>query len=124
MVAYPTHTGPESAHAAHNQVDLNPGLRGTIQGGDDVLIQQRVHLGNDVRRAPVAGVFRLAGDERKASLGEIQRRHHQGIVIGVLSVCGQKTKNIVNRGGDLRVGSEETHISVDTRGGGVVIAGA
>ena len=58
----PLTPGPQRAGAAHDQVDLDAGLRGRVQRLDHGLLDQRIHLGDDARRLALLGVARLAPD--------------------------------------------------------------
>src|SRR4029079_3507948 len=54
--AYPTNTGAQSTNSTDDQIDLYSSLRSTIQRCDDVLVEQRVHFGNDARRTALSGM--------------------------------------------------------------------
>ena len=47
--------GAQDAEAADDEVDLDAGLRGLIERLDDAGLEQRIHLGDDVRGAAGAG---------------------------------------------------------------------
>src|SRR5438309_6212177 len=49
-VTNPAHAGTESAHAPDDQIDIHSRLRGAIQPHDDVLVEQGIHLCDDVSR--------------------------------------------------------------------------
>ena len=71
------HAGPQAADAADDQVDADARLRGTVEHGDDLGIDQRVHLGDDPGRAAGLGVGALAFDQRAQSIGEVAGRDDQ-----------------------------------------------
>ena len=52
--------GPQRADAAHHQIDLHAGLRRLVERLDDALFEQRVHLGDNARRAALARVVGFA----------------------------------------------------------------
>ena len=54
-----THTAKsrqQTADTAHDQIDLDTGLRGAVQRRDDLGIDQRIHLGDDAPTASGLGV--------------------------------------------------------------------
>src|SRR5262249_20473168 len=69
VIADPAYAGPQGANTAHNQVDLYTRLGRTVERHNDVLVEQRIHLGYDVCRPFMTRVLRLAGDESQAVLG-------------------------------------------------------
>src|SRR5579862_3752461 len=60
--------GPQGTHAANDEIDFNPGLRCRVERFDYAWLEQRVHLGDDVRGAAGAGVFRLPPDQPQEAL--------------------------------------------------------
>src|SRR6202023_3077554 len=80
-IAYPANAGAQGTHAAHDQVDFNSRLRGAIQGHDDVLVEQGIHLRDNTGRAAVTRVLGLAGDQPETALRQIKRRNQQGLVL-------------------------------------------
>src|SRR5213078_4277340 len=61
VIADTTNPRSQRACSTDNEVYLHSRLRCAIQCRDDVLIEQRVHLRNDVGRAPQPRVIALAG---------------------------------------------------------------
>ena len=59
----PGTAGPQAADAADDQVDPDARLRGVVERLDDLRVDQRVHLGDDPRRAAGLGVLGLAVDQ-------------------------------------------------------------
>src|SRR6516165_8330905 len=49
-VADATNPGTQGTHAPHQEIDLHTRLRGAVQPGDNIFVQQSIHLGNDARR--------------------------------------------------------------------------
>ena len=49
--------GPQTADAAHDQIDLDARLRRAIQRVDDLGVDERVHLADDARRTACRGVL-------------------------------------------------------------------
>src|SRR3546814_6118234 len=62
------HAGPEAADATDDQVDGNAGLRGLVEGIDDLRIDQGVKLGPDRRRQPGPRVADLVLDRKSTRL--------------------------------------------------------
>src|SRR6266478_9507041 len=114
---------PQRADAAHQQINIHSRLRCAVKRLDNIRVNQGVDLYNHARRTPLARMFGLALNQAHALFRQIQRRYQQRLVAWVLSIGSQKTENIVNRAGSLRVGSEQAEIGVDARRGRVVIAG-
>src|SRR5215216_1220866 len=59
VVAHPRNPRPEPADAPHDQVDLDPGLGGLVEGADALGVDQGVHLHGDA--AGPAGAVPLGG---------------------------------------------------------------
>ena len=72
----------------------------------------------------LARVLRLAIDQGDALFRQIERRHQQRIVAGILRIGGQKAENIVHRARDLRIRREQTQVGINSRRGRVVVSGA
>src|SRR3546814_7136937 len=69
------HAGPEAADATDDQVDGNAGLRGLVEGIDDLRIDQGVQLGPDRRRQPGPRVADLVlrSEEHTSELQSLMR---------------------------------------------------
>ena len=115
---------PQRADAAHEQFNVHSCLRSPVESLDNIFVDQGVDLDDHARRTPFAGMLGLPLNQAHTLLGQIQRRHQQRPVAGVLRVGSQKTENIVNRAGNLRVGREQAEIGIDAGRGRVVVAGA
>ena len=59
----PGDPGTQTADAAHDQVDLDAGLRCAIERVDHLGVDERVHLADDSRLAAGARVLGLARDQ-------------------------------------------------------------
>src|SRR6202051_3936904 len=57
-------TRPERADAANDQINLNSCLRCPVQGLNNVLVEQRIHLSDDPPRSTLARVLGFAIDKR------------------------------------------------------------
>src|SRR3546814_15816149 len=71
---FPYTTLFRSADATDDQVDGNAGLRGLVEGIDDLRIDQGVQLGPDRRRQPGPRVADLVLDELQQLLAQRRRR--------------------------------------------------
>ena len=68
---------PQAAHAANDQFDLDPSLRGFVEQGDDRRINQRIHLGPQVATAAIFGMVNLAADPVFHAATQGDRSHEQ-----------------------------------------------
>ena len=69
-------------------------------------------------------MFGFPLNQPQALLGQVQGRHQQRSVAGVLGVGSQKTENIVDRAGDFRICREQAEIGINAGRGGVVVSRA
>src|SRR3712207_6949381 len=70
----PGDAGPQRADAADEQLHRHAGRRRVVEGVDELLVDQRVHLDADPRRAALAGVAGLPRSEEHTS--ELQSRQY------------------------------------------------
>src|SRR4030095_10360027 len=68
------HSRAEAADAAHDELHVDADVRRFVEGADDFGLNECVELGDDVARAAGVCVARLALDQRKQSLVEVERR--------------------------------------------------
>ena len=87
-IAQTPHTRTQGANAAHDEINLNPSLRGAIQSLHHILVEQGIHLGNDAPGAALAGVLGFAIDESNHLFRQIKRGHQQRVVARIFSVRG------------------------------------
>ena len=92
MIADAAHSGPQSAYPTHDEIDLNPGLRSTVEFANDVEVEQRIHFGDDAGGTPVPRVIGLARDQVDAALRQIDGRHQQRIVVRSLRIGSQEVE--------------------------------
>src|SRR5712692_6803309 len=109
-VAHPAYSRTQSAYTTDDQINLHSRLRSAIQGHDDVLVEQGIDLGNNAGWASVTRMVGFAFDQPEASLCQVQRRHQQRLVVGMLGVGGEKTENIMHRSRDFRIGGEQAQV--------------
>ena len=77
VVAHARHTGAQTAHAAHEQIDLHACLRRLIQQLDHPFIYQRIDLEDELTLLAFALLFDLAFDQRFHPRPHINRRNDQ-----------------------------------------------
>src|ERR1700722_10282046 len=123
-VAETANAWPQRTNAANDQLDINSGLRSTIERLNDIFIEQRIKLGGNPCWTAHARVLSLAINQRHTFFREIERRHHQRPIPWIFSVAGQKTQNASPGFGDFRIGREQADFRIDAGGSRVVIAGS
>ena len=87
------HLGPQAADAAHHEIDGDARLARLVERGDDLRIDERIHLGPDRCRAAGLGVRDLLLDVRDDPFADavgtcghvLQRRR--------LSIAGYEIEN-------------------------------
>src|ERR1700733_2840701 len=124
VLAYPRNPRANGTDSAHDQVDLHPGLRSFIKGFNHCLLKQRIHLGDNVRGTASQRVLGFAMDHADGALRQGQRRYQQRSVIVRFRMCSEVIEDTMHAGRDLRVGRQQAEIRVETRGIGIVVAGA
>ncbi len=118
------HPGAQGAHAAHDQVDLHARLAGLVELGDDLLFEQRIHLGHDARPLARLGGARLGADQRHHALVQGERRLHQRLQCPTRAQAGQLGEHLVHVLAQLGIGGQQSEIGVQPRRAGMVVAGA
>ncbi len=61
LLRKPFDAGPQDGEAANDEVDLDAGLRCLVERLDHAGLEQRIHLGDDVRGAAGLGVLLSRG---------------------------------------------------------------
>ena len=121
VVADAAHARPQSANAAHHQVNLHSRLRGAIELAHDVAVQQRIHLDDDSRRTSMPRMIRFPGDQIDATLSQIDGRNQQRTIAGALGIGGEEVKYAVDGRGHFRIGGQQAQVGVIGRGDRVVV---
>ena len=124
FVADARHAGPQRADAAHVQPDPDAGLRRRVERLDDLLVDERVHLGDDLRRLARLGAAPLALDQPQEPPPQAGRRHHQLLQARRIGVAGQRVEERGRVLGDRLRRRHQAEVGVDARGPLVVVAGA
>jgi hypothetical protein len=95
------HAGTQRADAAHDQVDLDAGLAGFIQGLDDLGFEQRVHLGDDACLAAGLRAKSISARIAASMLGcSVNGACHRWFSAG-LAEAGELLENLVDVVADL-----------------------
>ena len=116
--------GPQAADAADDEVDLHAGLRGLVELLDDLLVDQGVELGPDLRLAAGPGVRHLLLDQPHQRLAQIDRGQRQPLQPRRLGIAGHVVERLGGIAAQRRVAGEEREVGVDPGGDRVVVAGA
>ena len=118
-------TPGRSAHTPRTMRSiLTPAQRGAVQRLDRLRLDQRVHLGDDARRAPGARVLGLARDLGEHHLVHAEGRLHQAVKLRGLREAGELQEQLVHVMADLVVAGEQPVVGVQARGARMVVAGA
>ena len=115
---------PQTADAAHDQVDRDLRARSFVKFLDDLLIDQRVQFRDDAGRFSGERVIALALDQTDQARLHVERRDHQFFQPGITGQAGQRVENAGHFVGQLRLGREKTEIGVSAGGARMIIAGA
>ena len=116
--------GPQTADAAHEQIDLHSGRARGIEAADHGGIDQRIHLGDDARGLARAGTLRLALDEGQDPLLKAEGRHREPLPLRRLGVTRQEIEERRGVIGEVFPRREDRHVGVLPGGIRVVVAGA
>ncbi len=123
-LAQARHARNERADRAHDDVDLDAGLRGAVELLDHLGVREVVALQADSRvLAGLCGVTDLA-DQLDQALLQVERGDEQLAEALRTPEPGDEVEEVGDVGGDLGVGGEEPDVLVRARGCGVVVAGS
>src|ERR1700687_4069425 len=100
------HARLEPADAAHYQVDPNAGLRGSIQGVDDLGIDQVVDLDHDSPFRPHCLVL----DQLDQSRAQRRGRDEQLAIAALPAVAGEVVEQLGDVRSHIRVGGEQRDV--------------
>ena len=113
-------SGTETADPPNDQVDRDARLGGFVERGDDLLVNEAVHLHPYPSGATLLGRH-LVADHLQHAGTEIGRCHQQtgeGRHLAETGECVEQPRYVV---AELMVGGEETDVVVDARGDRVVV---
>ena len=114
---------PQAADAADEQRDLHARLRRAVERLDDVLVDERVHLGDDLRGPPLPRVLGFARDEPEHRLVQPERRDDERVPLRRRAVAGQQVEERRGVFAEVRPRREQREVGVQSRGRRVVVAG-
>ena len=103
----------EHADTTDDKLDFDASLRRFIEAGDDFLIKERVHLGDDQSFLPLPGPGRFLIDFFINPLTQIERSYGQFVPIWRIGITGQEVEEGRSIDADQRVGSQNTDIRID-----------
>ena len=124
IFAHPGNPRLQTADPPDNQVNFHPCRRSLIQGGNDILVAQGIHFGNNPGRPSIQGKLLFPGDKMPEPVLQPQRRQRQFVPHTGLRI----TRKHVEYGGGvlayvLRAG-QKPNISVKLCRGVIVISRA
>ena len=93
IFAQSRHACAQAADAPDHQLHLHPGVAGLIQGCDDLLVAEGIHLCHNVGLAPGQGVLRLPADHAQAAGTQPQGSHGEPVPGQRLGVTGQHVEH-------------------------------
>ena len=117
------HTGGEHARAAHDEVDVDAGLRRGDQGLDERLVGQRVELEHDARGLPQARRRSAALDQGEHLALQAGGRQQQPLGRLAARQARKLLEHEVGVGRDVGVGGEAANVGVEAGCFWVVVAG-
>ncbi len=117
-------TGAEAADAADDELDGDAGLGSAVEGGDDLGIDEGVHLGDDARGQALLGVPGFAFDEVEHPLVELEGGDDEFAGFLKLADAGEEVEEAGGVFAEVLSAGEEAEVGIDSCGGGVVVAGA
>ena len=124
IVGHAGDAGAQAANAAHDQIDLHPGLGSAIERVDNRPVDQRVQLGPDLRRLSGPGVGDFGLDMAQQGLAQVDRRHGELLHWLRPGIAGHVVEQMGGIAGQYRIAGKEGQIRVDARRDRVVVARA
>ena len=101
-----------------------PRSRRGVQRLDDLVVDERVHLGDDLGRLARLGPPPLAIDQLEEPAAQAGRRHHQLLQARRIRIAGQRVEERRRVLGDRLRRRHQPEVGVDARRPLVVVAGA
>ncbi len=109
----PRNAGTQTADATYQKFDLHPLLRCDVEGADDIPIDKRVHLDDDMPRAFRRVTLDLPLDQRMDAGAKVQRRHAQLAPFDVGAVACQIVEEIDSIEAEIGIGGHDSDIGID-----------
>ncbi len=107
VIGKPWNFRPQTAYAAHNQVDRHTGLACLIKRGDDLAVHKRVHLHPDSGGTAGLSMLNLLTDMSDYSIADAMWARRHQLQFGRLSVSGNEIHDTRDVTGDNRIGGEQ-----------------
>ena len=123
IVGHAGNAGLQCAHAAHDEVDLDPGGGGLVERRDRRRLEQRVHLGDDAALLAVLGVLHFVLDRAQDLLVQRKWGLPEVLQLGCLAKACQLDKNVVDVDADLLVCREQAEIGIELGRARMVVPG-
>ena len=117
--------GAQRADAAHDEVDLDAGLRRLVERGDRLRFEQRVHLGDDRRLLAGRGRLRLRRGSRRRHCGcSVNGDCHRWVSVRALPSPVSCLKTSSTSAVISSLAGQQAEVGVQARGARMVVAGA
>ena len=123
-VAEPRHARLQRADAPHQQVDGHPGLAGTVQRVDDLLVDDRVDLDPDAAGDAFSRVLGFGVDALEQRLAQVQGGDQEPLELLLDRVTGEFVEQSGEVLADLVIRRQQPQVFVKSGGLRVVVAGA
>ena len=124
VFAYAFDSGAQAADPTHQQINLHASLRCFIEQADGALVDQGVHLENQVPTLASALMLDLALDQAFQLLSQINGATSSFAVFAFGGIAGEVVEQVGAVRADFFVAGEHSEIGVELRGNAVVVAGA
>ena len=124
VLAQSFHAGPDGADAPHPHVHFHSRPGSAVEGVDDGLVDDGVHLDADSRRQTRGVVGDFGFDAFQQAAADSVWGDEQSAVLGLVGDSGQVVEQARHVVGDDRIGGQQSHVLVAAGGLGMVIAGA
>src|SRR5882724_10716883 len=113
----------QAADAADDEIDPHAGRARRVQLLDQAPVDQRVHLGDEARRAARPGMVRLAADPFHERVTHRGGSEDEVVESGRARVAGEEVEELGQVLAELAPAREEPNVAIDPRGPEVVVAG-
>jgi peroxiredoxin Q/BCP len=114
----------QAADSAYDELDLDAGGGGFVEGFDEGAVDEPVHLGGDGGGLSGASVGGLAVDEFEHALVEVVRGDEEFLRTLEAADAGEHVEEVGGVFAELGACGEEGEVGVELGGGGIVVAGA
>src|SRR5215467_12325956 len=122
VLGKPRNAWPQAANTAHHQIDAHAFQRGAIEEIDDCRVDERIHLGPNLRRLVRSCIFDLGLDQLDEPRSERQRRDRNLLEARRARIAGHEVEQAGSIAAQRRVTGEERQIRIHLRCVGMIIA--